>query len=725
MKHLTTCAVALTRAALYFTPCLALAEQSQTAHIDDREMEHVLVSVPIHRQESQTALPITVFSGETLRAAASATLGETLASQPGLASASFGPAVGRPVIRGQQGARVTVLQNSLRSADASSLSADHSVAVEPLLAESIEVLRGPATLMYGGGAIGGVVNVLDNRIPQVQTETLTGGVEYRHEGAADLGVTAFNLNGSAETSAFHFSGLLREWSDLNIPGEAIDEQALESLHDGHDHEEEEEEEEAIENTDGYIANTGGRTRSFTLGASNSFAWGFAGISVSQLNSEYGIPPGAHAHHEEGHEEDEHEEEHHDDHDDHEEGEDGIRIDIDQTRYDARVLKEDPFAGISLLNWQLSHTNYQHDEIESSGEIGTHFSNSTWESRLELNHQAIAGWHGQLGVQWRHGEFSALGEESFIPMTESTSTGIFLVEGYDQGDWTYEMALRLDQDKLKPAHSAAQTHSFNSVSASASALWRVAPEWQVSLALSNAERAPVTEELYSNIDIESDSDHGEYVVHGASQSIEIGNADLDSEQSHNADFKLTWQNAAASLDATLFYNHFNDYIYLKNTGLEQDEVPILNYQQEDATFYGMELEASLALVSSETHNLELTLMGDTLRARFDNGLAVPRMPPRRVGAKLSYQQGNWSAFVDVQDAAAQKDPGEQESATKAYTRWNLGLNYRVGKDSNEGSLLFFAKLNNVLDEEIRLSTSFLRNYAPESGRSLVGGVRYTF
>jgi len=722
MKHLTTCAVALCRAALYFTPSLALAEQNYTAHINDREMEHVLVSVPIHSQESQTALPVTVLSGETLRAAASATLGETLASKPGLASASFGPAVGRPVIRGQQGARVTVLQNSLRSADASSLSADHSVAVEPLLAESIEVLRGPAILMYGGGAIGGVVNVLDNRIPQTRADTVTGGVEYRHEGAAGLDVAAFNLTGGAETAAIHISGLRRAWGNLDIPGKAIDEQALDSLHDGHDHEEDE---EPLENTEGYIANTGGLTRSFTLGISNSFDWGFAGISVSQLNNEYGIPPGAHAHHEEeGHEDEDHEGEDHED-EDHEDHEDGIRIDIDQTRYDARLLKEDPFAGVSLLNWQVSHTNYQHDEIESNGEIGTHFSNSTWESRVELNHQPIAGWHGLLGLQWRRGEFSALGEESFIPMTESTSTGLFLVEGYDQGDWTYEMAVRVDQDKLKPAHSAAQTHSFNSVSASASALWRVAPEWQVSLALSNAERAPVAEELYSNIDIDSGSDHVEYVVHGASQSIEIGNADLDSEQSHNADFKLTWQNAVASLDATIFYNQFNDYIYLKNTGLEQDEVPILRYQQEDATFYGLELEASFALLSDETHNLELTLMGDTLRARFDNGLAVPRMPPRRVGAKLSYQRGDWSAFIDVQDAAAQNEPGEQESATKAYTRWNLGLNYRVGKDANEGSLLFFAKLNNVSDEEIRLSTSFLRNYAPESGRSLVGGVRYTF
>ena len=715
MNHFTFCAVALCRAALYFTPVVSLAEQNHTLRIDDGNMEHVLVSVPIHRQESQTALPVTVFSGDVLRAAASATLGETLASRPGLANASFGPAVGRPVIRGQQGARVTVLQNSLRSADASSLSADHSVAVEPLLAERIEVLRGPAILMYGGNAIGGVVNVLDNRIPTVEPEALSGGLEYRHEAAADLDVGAFHLSGGAESFALYASGLWREWGDLSVPGKAIDERALESLHEGHEHEKED---EPLENTEGYIANTGGRTQNLTLGASTIFDSGFFGFAVSQLNNEYGIPPGAHAHHEdeEYEDEEEHEEAEH---------EDGIRIDIDQIRYDARLLKEDPFAGISLLNWQVSHTNYQHDEIESNGEIGTHFSNNTWESRIELNHQPLAGWHGLLGLQWRRGEFSALGEESFIPVTKSTSTGLFLVEGYDKDDWTYEVAVRLDKDELKPAHSAAETLNFTSLSASASALWQMTPEWQFSLALSSAERAPVTEELYSNIDVESEASHSEYVVHGATQSIEIGNAELDTEQSHNADFKLSWTNAIASIDATIFYNHFNDYINLQNTGLEQDEVPILLYQQEDATFNGLELETTFVLLATEAHHLELSLMGDTLRARFASGLAVPRMPPRRVGAALKYQRGNWSAFANLQDAAAQKEPGERETVTKAYTRWNLGVNYRLDNFANEGSLLLFAKINNVTDEEIRSSSSFLRNYAPESGRSLVGGIRYTF
>mgnify|MGYP000232878609 CR=1 FL=1 len=715
MSQFTAYAVTLCCGAILVTASPCYAQQTPEAasaadnhppliHAADK-LEHVLVSVPIHKKVSATALPVTLLSGEELRAAATSTIGDTLANKPGLANASFGPAVGQPVIRGHQGPRVSVLQNSLKSADASNVSADHAVSIEPLLADSVEVLRGPATLLYGGGAIGGVVNVIDNRIPTQRLDEATAGIEYRHDSAADLDVTAFRLDTGNGDVAFHVDGLYRDWNNLDIPGYAIDEAALDSLHDGHGHDEEER-----DNTRGYVDNTAGRTKNITVGGSMFFDDGLFGLSVSRLENRYGIPPAGHAHH--------------DDHavttDAHDEG--GVVLEVEQTRYDSRLQIDDPLAGIHSLQWLLSYTDYQHDELEPDGSVGTAFKNNSWQSRLEMTHEPVLGWHGVVGLQWRSGEFSATGEESFIPKTDSQSVGVFVVEGFDLGDWTYELGLRLDQDRLDPSSTVARNKNFSSVSLSASALWQINEQWQTSVALSRAERAPVTEELFSNVEIVPGD---EYVVHGATQSIEIGNPELDTEQSSNIDFKLSWQGDWARVDATAFYNDFSDYIYLQSTGIEQDELPVLMYQQQNARFTGVEFEAQLNLFESSVGQLSLSFFGDSIRGEFDRGGDVPRLPPYRLGSQLNYQYGDWSSFIRVVDAAKQNKPGLHETETAAYTRWDLGLDYRMPGFTGHDSLLVFVKANNITDEEIRLSTSFLRNFAPEAGRSVVAGLRYSF
>lgn len=724
MKNFTANAVVIVCGSLMLTTTNSHAQTTTQLSSDSHEvhpksirtkgeLEHVLVSVPLHRQISKTALPVTVLSGDELHAAASSTIGDTLANQPGLANASFGPAVGQPVIRGQQGPRVSVMQNSIKSADASNISADHAVSIEPLLADSVEVLRGPATLLYGGGAIGGVVNVIDSRIPKKRVNETFGGVEYRHDDAADLDVTAFVLNAGEGGFAFHIDGLYRDWNDLNVPGYATDEAALESLHTDDDHEKEEE----SENTHGYVANTGGRTKNLTLGGSYFFENGLFGVAVSRLENQYGLPVAGHGGHEEeqdGVAADDH------DHDVEEEG--GILLDVEQTRYDTRLELEDPLKGLHSLTWLMSYTDYQHNEIEPDGLVGTAFKNNTWDTRLEVEHETIAGWHGVLGLQWHKGDFSAEGEESFIPQTDSNSVGLFIVEGFDYGDWTYELGLRVDKDELDPDSQSAEKQDFTSVSSSASALWQINEQWQVSAALSSAERGPVTEELYSNVDTVAGD---KYVVHGATQSIEIGNPNLDKEQSTNVDIKLGWTGDRASIEMTAFYNDFGDFIYSQNTGAEQDELPILMYEQQDATFKGVEFEAHFTLLDQTNGQLELTVFGDMIDGEFGASGDVPRLPPHRLGGKLSYVQESWSTFVNVIDAANQDKPGLNETATAGYTRWDLGVDYRLSGLGVGGSLLVFLKANNITDEEIRLSTSFLRNYTPEAGRSIVAGLRYNF
>lgn len=688
---------------------LALAVAGVNAAVAEQPpMEHMLISVPLHKQTAQTALPVTVLSGDELRRAAASTIGDTLNNAPGLANASFGPGVGQPVIRGQQGPRVTVLQNGTSSADASNISADHAVSVEAMLADSIEVLRGPSTLLYGGGAIGGVVNVVDNRVPTARQEELEGGAEYRHDAASDMNVGVGRLDGGRGNFAFHLDALYRDWNDLEIPGLA----ARESEEEHREHEDEHEHGEGA--TDGYIDNTDGRTRSVTAGGSYHFGDSFIGFAVNRLENEYGIPAGAHEHHEEEEHEEEHEEE------EHEEGGGGIRIDLEQTRYDLALHLHEPLPGLEVARGFLSYTDYEHREIEPSGETGTRYASDTWEGRLELGHQPVAGLHGVFGLQAGQREFSALGEEAFIPVTDSRDLGLFLVEDYHAGAWTFEGGVRYDHDRRDPKAGAAEAREFDGFSASASALWDVAAEWQLSLALSRAERAPAIEELYSNIE---NTGPDTWVAHAATSAIELGNPDLDTELSNNADLALRWDNGSHYIEATVYYNDFQDYISLENTGLEVDEMPVLAYAQDDATFRGVELDSEFALGRFADGEVRLKLFGDATRGELDNGDDVPRLPPHRIGGRLAWSGNALELWGRVIDAAEQDRPGLNEAETPGYTRWDAGVDYRLGLGEND--LTLFLSLHNLTDEEIRLSTSFLRDVAPEAGRSVEAGLRYRF
>lgn len=693
-----------------FLPLVA-AVAAANAAAEPLPMEHVLVSVPLHKKTAETALPVTVLSGDELSRAAASTIGDTLGNTPGLANASFGPGVGQPVIRGQQGARVTVLQNGTSSADASNLSADHAVAVEALLADSIEILRGPATLLYGGGAIGGVVNVLDNRIP-TSLEPGAGGFEYRHDTASDMDNLVARYDGSAGQFAFHADALYRDWDDLEIPGFAVRDEHGDEEHGEEEHENDEEQRRGV------LENTGGRTKSLTLGSSYHFEDGFVGLAVNRLENLYGIPAGAHAGHGEEHEED-HEGEGGDEHEDEGHGED-INIDLEQTRYDAALHWHEPLAALEVVRGFLTYTDYEHAEIEGTGEVGTEYSNETWEGRLEVVHGPWAGLHGVLGLQAVNGEFSALGEEAFIPVTDNQELGAFLLEDYHSGDWTLEFGLRLDRDVRDPDTAAAREKAFTSLSASGSLLWDMYKGWQLGLALSRAERSPTAEELFSNVEAETVN---ELVEHAATGVIEIGNADLDTETSNNLDLSLDWQPGTHYASVTLFYNDFRDYIGLIATGEDVDAVPVYVYEQQDAEFYGIEVSTDFRLSTLAGGELRLGLYGDSIRGTLDDGANVPRLPPLRVGGRLSWAGHRLELWGSVLDAADQDRPGDNEDATDGYTRWDAGADYRLPMGG--GELVTFVTFNNITDEEIRLSTSFLRDVAPEAGRSLELGLRYQF
>ncbi|MDC1529465.1 TonB-dependent receptor [Gammaproteobacteria bacterium] len=667
-----------------------------------QEADYELSTTAMHTIRSQTALPVTILTGDDLRDATRSTIGDTLSNQPGISNASFGPAVGQPVIRGQQGRRVLNLSNAVPNADASGNSADHAVAVEPILAEAIEVLRGPSTLLYGGGAIGGVVNVIDNRIPRSLLDTPVFTIEARYDSAADLDTVVSRLEFSTGSFTWHMDGMRREWNNLDIPGFAINPAILEADGDEED-----------ENTSGYIANTGGETESFTFGGSWIFDSGFLGLAVNRIDNTYGLPPGVHGeHHEEGHDEvhdEEHEEEAHE--------EENIFIDMAQTRYDLTGELRDLTPWIEHLDYRLTYTDYGHAEMEGPGMVGTRFSNDSWQQRLQITHAEVGNWHGVVGLQTANETFGAIGEESFIPVTDIQNQGVFVVEDFHQGDFTMELGARLGRYSYDPENSAAPELDFDSFNYSASGLWDLSSGASLGLILSHAERAPSIEELYSNFAL---SDAENCVIHFATAACEIGDISLRKESSNNIDVTFYLEKDNFNFTLTAFNNNFEDYIALINTGALVDDFPIREYRQVDASFSGIEVDATFFI----NENFELKVFGDSINGQLQGNGDVPRMPPSRFGSRLDYKKGALSAFASFIHGSAQDEPGNFEEETTSYTRWDFGVNYSitVGRDSE---VLMFARGRNTSDDDIRLSTSTLRDFAPEAGRSVEVGMRFSY
>lgn len=653
------------------------------------KLEHVLVTVPLHKANTDTAFPVDILNGDALSRKAAATLGDTLSNLPGITNASFGPGVGQPVIRGLQGPRVMVLQNGTRSADVSSLSADHAVAVEALLADSIEVLRGPATLLYGGGAIGGVVNVIDGRIPTVRISDTAVVAEYRYEGSSDANIGVIRGDFGSGDFAWHADFMSREGHDVRVPNGTGSE-------DG----------DSLENTDR-------DAWSGTLGGSYHVGESFFGIAVARIDNNYGLPAGTHEDHaddpadvlidsgaaEGGHEES------------------GIRLDMAQNRYDAVLHLHKPLPGFEVLRVFTTLTDYEHVELEPTGEVGTRYLSDSLEARAELTHRPWGGFHGALGLHASDGEFSALGEEAFVPATDIQRRGIFALEDWHSGPVTVELGLRLDRDELKPQAGAAPQRDFTAISVSAGVVWDLSPLWSASLAATRAERAPSVEELYSNF---GNAGPDSWVIHGATGAIELGDIKLDTEQSLNSEFGLDWSDDAHHARLAVYYNDFSNYIDLANTGLDVGDTLVRGYLESGARFYGAEIEAGWGLGELAGGNVLLTTTADFVRGELAGRGDVPRLPPTRLALGLDWESDHLALYTKITMASSQDHPGKNEPATDGYTQWTAGADWRIEFAGLE--LTIRAMLDNILDEEVRLSTSYLRDVAPEAGRSLAVGVR---
>lgn len=701
--------------ALVLPGMLSAQQREPHGHADShaRQLDQLVVTAsPLKTGAEDLVKPVEILAGSALDDRRAGTLGETVSSLTGVQSSFFGAGVGRPIIRGQEGARVQVLSEGIASLDASTTSVDHAVSIEPFLADQIEVLKGPATLLYGAGAIGGAVNVVDGRIPTVAAErALSGRAEVRGGSVADERTALLRLDGGRGGIAWHLDGFRRDLSDYEIPGFARIEEDHEDEHGhehAHAHEEDEhghEHEHEEENPFGLLPNSAVDTRGGAFGLSWIGERGFIGASISRYESLYGIP-GGHAHaHEEEHEDD-HEVDHA--HEDEAEGEEDIRIDLAQTRYDLKAGLRSPFAGFDSLDLRLGVNNYRHIELEGE-EIGTRFDNDAYEGRVELVHSPLGDWRGALGAQFSRRDFRAEGEEAFVPPSLTRDLGLFLIEELDREAWKLELGARADRVRVEA--EGHQRRSFSSFSASIGALWRLNDLLHLSAGYDRAQRAPGAEELFSD------------GPHAATQSYEVGDDGLRRETANQLELAAHLHAGRVQAKLAAFHNRFDDYIFLAETDREEDGLPVRLWTQQDARFRGLEAEATIDLLDNASGAWALRLSADRVNARLDDGGRLPRLAPARFGTGIEWSREGWRAGVDARRYQRQDEVAAFEEETPGFTLLGAHLSYHwdVGATGWE----VFLRGENLNDREARLHTSVLKNEAPLPGRNVQFGLRAMF
>ena len=701
-------------------------------------IEEIIVTAdPLGDVEGHMMRPVQVLAKEELKSRSIRNIGETVANELGVSSSDFGAAAGRPVIRGLAGSRVSVMENGISTLDVANMSADHAVPTEPAFARQVEIFRGPATLLYGSGASGGVINVVNDRILKYVPETLEGDIAIQYETVSDgvNGMGSFNFG--TGNFAVHLDGMKRNTDDYDVPGYAeldADEGEMER---------------------GVLENSSIETENVSGGISWIGRRGFIGFSVSRLDSNYGIP-GSHFHGGEG-EEDHHDEEGEEDHDeeegeeDHDEeegeeedhheeegeeghgGEGGARIDLGQTRYDLEADIDEPFPGIHRIRTRWTYNDYNHNELEASGEVGTAFDNDEVEGRVEIIHHPISIWQGAFGLHYRNKDFAAVGEESFVLPSKKETIAAFLLEKGDLGNWNTEFGARYEYQETSADTGEETSHDLFSVSGGVS--WDYAEGYEVGLAVTHAQRAPALEELYAD------------GPHLATTTFNIGDTGLGKEKSTNFDF--FWHKTAGklTLTANLFYNRIDDFIFLKEQDLNgdgfadrveedfdgdpadilepgQDGTHLLVAQvQQNADFMGFELEAVVHALHGNYGALDVRLWADYVEGKRSDDVSLPRITPWRYGAGMIYFQGPWYGSLSYTRVNKQNDTALFETPTRGYHDLNLYASYRLSKGDNDVTL--FASAANLLDEEIRRHTSFVKELAPMPGRSGIFGVRVSF
>ncbi len=686
-------------------------------------------ATPMHLSVMESATPVSVLSGETLRRQQAATLGDTLEKLPGVQSNFHGNVASTPIIRGLSGPRVLITQNGLDVSDVSRVGPDHAVASEASTAKQIEVLRGPATLFFGSGAIGGVVNVVDQRVP-TSTET-RGEFVLETQTVNDQKLGTFNVTTGVDNIAFYADGFYRDSNDYETPV-APD----------------------IDDPDGahVVENSNEESSGFTLGTSYLFDQGYVGVAVERFEREYGVPGHSHG------------------------GDTSVFADLEQTKY--QLLGEYNFTSdfLQSVHFRAGYTDYEHAEVEG-GLVGTTFSNETEELRVELLHKPMAGWRGGISLHYKGSDVFAQGEEAFTPPSEMEMFAVALMEERHFGDFLVQLGARAESVTLDAssvllpeldAHEHDDEHDhdehahdehegsefvrqfavdqeFTPISLSAGVVYTINESYNVGVSLSRSERAPSASELLSfgphigtrtyEIGALFDlSEEGEFVL---SQTA------IDLETANNIDLTFRKTQGDVGFVFNAFYNQVDNYYFQEETGLfaesghdhdhgeeghgeeehsedeHSDELPVYLFGSADAVLHGFELQVAW----QTTDNLKLDFFADYVKARLKDGGALPRTSPMRVGSHVAYTLDNIRADLDITYFAKQDDISTFETETDGYTLVDASITYDI--PLGDIDLSVYLSGENLTDEEARVHTSFLKDIAPRPGRNFAFGVRGYF
>lgn len=668
-----------------------LAAATAHAQSQDGEVDVIRVTAtPLETRADEVVGSVDVLGRDQLLTQLNGNLGDTLESLPGVTSTYFGPASGRPVVRGLGADRVRVLINGLGGLDASTSSPDHALSAEVIGADQVEVLRGPAAIAYGGGAIGGVVNVVDGRIPTTMPEGLDGFV-YGGATSVDEG-SQF----AARVSGGLFGGLVlqadyqrREAGDFDIPGYGESARLREMEHgEEEDHDEHDDEHEEEELDFGSVSNSGYLFETASVAGSVVGAWGYVGLGFKDVNAEYGLPGHAHEH---GHEEEEHEDEHEEEH-----GEEDVNLVLDQTRLDLRgELNRDGF--FNRVRWSFAHADYVHTELEGE-EIGTIFDKEGAEGRLEIRHQHGGPRQGALGLQMLTQDFESVGEEAYLEPVTTQDWGLFVVERWDFESWGVEGGLRWDTRNLDGLRAE---RDFDTLSGSLSLFARPGDGWFAGVTLSRTERAPTDQEVFSD------------GAHVATRAFEIGDLNLGTEASWSGEATLRHDGAGHGWEVTVFHADYDGFIGLFPTGAEQDGLDVFEYRQADATLSGFEAKGDIALGTLGAFEIGAEASADYVNGALDGGGNLPRIPPLSATFALTAERSDLSLrlegrFVDEQDEIA-----SFELPTDGFTLFNANARFTPFEAHD---VAFIVGVRNITDEEARLHTSFLKDQVPLPGRN---------
>ena len=664
------------------------AENEQATTLDTIRIK----AHPLEQTSKDFAVADTVVDQKRL-AQGAVTIGEALSGETGISSNQFGAGSSRPVIRGQDGPRIKILQNSSENIDVSTLSPDHAVTVDPALAKQVEVIRGPSTLLFGAGTVGGLVNVTDSKLPTALPEKgYEGNVGLRYNTGSDEKLATAGVTlGLGDQVALRVEGLKREANDYIAP---------DYVHEG-------EKERRVDNTFA-------KGQTVNVGLSWIYDRGFTGISYSNRQDQYGLPGHSHEYEschlhglslhcgEHDHDEDGHD---HEDHDQDHAHEAGPWIDLKSERYDVRTELDEPFAGFKKLRAQASYTDYQHDEIEEDT-IATRFKNKGYDGRLELVHNPLGAWEGVIGTQYGQQKLELTGEEAFLAPNTTKKWSVFALEHAQLNDVHVELAARADQQKIDIDDSSKKDFDGSAFSVSGAANWEFAPNYKLSLVTSHQERLPLAQELYA--------DGG----HFATNTYELGNDQLSKEKSNNVELGFHYDDNTFDYHVHVYHNWFDDYIYAQTLDRYKD-FRLVQYAQDKAKFYGAEAEAGYQI----SPIYKLSVFGDYVRGKIDNDNA-PRVPAGRLGTKLNADfDDHWSGSAEYYHVFQQDKIAAYETDSQSYNMLNLGVAYS-GNYSNVSDYRVFLNANNLLDDQVYQHASFLSTI-PQVGRNFSVGVNFSF